>query len=531
MQIRDKILACVTVALALVLVTAVLATWQINLIDRAYRGILDERVAAVSEAQKMLSAYEYMALMMRTYLLTGDPEYKKEYEAQAGKLEEHLTGLARLVRGPEDQAAFDRLVAQFRDFRQKYAEPIIAVWSRPDLTDDEKKDLVTRITLERKGTVRALIKATDDFVALEEKLLRREAEVCETRARHTALAVLFSGLAAVLLGIGGAVFAAVRIAAPVRRLEQEVVRVATGDLAVSDLAPRGEDEISRLTHSFNLMLGSLRETVELLRSQARGMEEARSELQRQAESLADGLVQTAGAAETLGSRVDGLRAFYQEQVADKVTDLNKAGVHAEEARQRLLELAETAWQSTTGIGERLRELDESVEKVTRVVEFINYMAIRTGDLAKEVKAPAAAAQEVSTLAEQVKGALGEITGVAAAIRTHTEEIVNAVRENISLSQELQRVIQETGVALRAVLDEGQELAVETSRTGVLAQEIGVPAQKVMQAVKEQSALLEKVVITAERLRAMAEQVRQVVARFKLPEDTGDGGNGPAATAG
>jgi len=57
-QIRDKILACFTGALLLVLVTAVLTAWQMDQVNKSYRRILNERVAAASEAQKMLAAYE-----------------------------------------------------------------------------------------------------------------------------------------------------------------------------------------------------------------------------------------------------------------------------------------------------------------------------------------------------------------------------------------------------------------------------------------------------------------------------------------
>ncbi|KUK40675.1 MAG: Methyl-accepting chemotaxis sensory transducer [Clostridia bacterium 62_21] len=518
MQIRDKILACFAGALLLVLLTAALTAWQIDQVNKTYRDILEERVAATSEAQKMLAAYEYMTLMMRSYLLTGHSEYRKEYEVQAARLDAHVSALGRLVRGAEDRASFERLAAEFRNFRETYADPIIGVWSRPDLTADEKRELVSTITLERKGTVRGLIGATEDFIQLEEKLLRREADLGETRARRTALAVVLGGIAAVLAGTGGAVFVAGRIAAPLRRLEQDVVRIAAGDLTVPELVPRGQDEIGRLTRSFNLMLGRLRESVGVLRGHARNMDEARAELQRQAASLADGLMQTAGAAETLGNAVARLRAFYQEQVTDTVAKVNRAGADAEGARNRLGGLTETAWRSMTRVAEELHKLDECAERVTRIVEVMNFMAIRTENLSRELTSPAAAAREIDTLTEQVKGALGEVTSLAAAIRAHTEEVIGAVRENVGFFKELQGAVQDTGGALQTVVDEVQELAVETSRTGTLAEEIGRPAQKVLQAAKEQSALLEKVIVTAERLRAMAEEMRRVVTGFKLPED-------------
>ena len=518
MQIRDKILACFAGALLLVLLTAVVTAWQIDQIHRIYRNIIDERVAATSEAQKMLAAYEYMTLMMRSYLLTGQSEYRKEYEVQAAKLDTHVSALGRLVQGAEDRASFDRLAAEFRNFRETYAEPIIGVWSRPDLTADEKRELVSTITLERKGTVRGLIAATEDFIQLEEKLLRREAELGETRARRTALAVVLAGIAAALVGTGGAVFVAGRIAAPLRRLEQDVVRIATGDLTVPELVPHGQDEIGRLTRSFNLMLGRLRESAVVLRGHARNMDEARAELQHQAASLADGLMQTAGAAETLGNAVARLRAFYLEQVADTVAKVNRAGAAAEEARNRLGGFAETAWQSMTRVAEELHNLDECAERVTRIVEVMNIMPTRTETHSREMATSSPAAHEIDTLAEQVKGVLGEVTGLAAAIRAHTEEVIAAVRENVGFFKELQGAVQNTGETLQTVIDEVRELAVETSRTGTLAEEIGGPARKVLQAAKEQSALVEKVIVTAERLRAMAEEMRRVVTGFKLPED-------------
>ncbi|MEW5762376.1 MAG: methyl-accepting chemotaxis protein [Bacillota bacterium] len=521
MQIRDRILACLAGALALVLLAAALAAWQINQINGLYRKILEQRVAAVNEAQKMLAAYEYMTLMMRTYLLTGDPEYKKEYEVQAAKLDANVTGLGRLVQGTQDRAAFEKLIDQFCSFRENYAEPIITIWAREDLNERQKKDLVAQITLQRKGTVRGLIKATEDFILLEERLLREEAGICGTRARQTALAVILGGTAAVLLGAGGAVFVARRITAPLLRLERDVVRIASGDLTLSELAPRGEDEIGRLAQSFNLMLAGLRETASLLRQQARDMEEARVELRSQAELLAEGLLQTAGRAEALGSAVERLRAFYRERVADGVGELTAVGTRTEQALQRLGETAVNSWQSATRAAERLHELDRCVAGITRVVEVINYIGVRVQALAQEGALRPAADQELKTLAEQVKTALGDVTGLATSLRLHTEELIANVRENIDGIEEQQRAVTEATETLQAVLDGVRDLALETSRTEALAQDISAPAEKVLDAAKNQAALLEKVVVTAERLRTMADRVHQIVGRFKLP---GDGGN-------
>ncbi|MHB8986632.1 MAG: hypothetical protein ACYC38_12020 [Eubacteriales bacterium] len=106
MQIRQKILAGYLIVLLVLFITLAVALTNMRNIQRAYAGLIEQRVSLAGETRDFLMSYEYEALMMRTYFLTGKDEYAQEYAAQAAKAGEILQGIEeRLQTGEEKEGA------------------------------------------------------------------------------------------------------------------------------------------------------------------------------------------------------------------------------------------------------------------------------------------------------------------------------------------------------------------------------------------------------------------------------------------
>jgi len=121
--------------------------------------------------------------------------------------------------------------------------------------------------------------AVDGFVRVALPVSRAEAQVARLRS-----AVVISACVAVLGAAVLALIIAERIASPVRRLTDVVLRFTAGDLEAR-LLPTTQDEIGDLTRSFNQMAGHLRSTIESLT-------ERQAQLSAVLDNMADGVLIT-----------------------------------------------------------------------------------------------------------------------------------------------------------------------------------------------------------------------------------------------
>jgi hypothetical protein len=106
----------------------------------SYEGLLKYHAYMVYQMQNLLLVFEYEALydglMMRTYLLTGLPEWKEECQKQERRTLSILNELEARITTEEERAVLAPLARFIRDFEQHYALPprfhteIMNLWKR-----------------------------------------------------------------------------------------------------------------------------------------------------------------------------------------------------------------------------------------------------------------------------------------------------------------------------------------------------------------------------------------------------------------
>jgi CHASE3 domain sensor protein len=78
MKIRQKILIGYFIVLAVFAITVLIGITNIHRMQASYAGLIDQRFSLVSETKDFLTGFEYEALMMRTYFITGQDEWAQE---------------------------------------------------------------------------------------------------------------------------------------------------------------------------------------------------------------------------------------------------------------------------------------------------------------------------------------------------------------------------------------------------------------------------------------------------------------------
>lgn len=206
-----------------------------------------------------------------------------------------------------------------------------------------------------------------------------------------------------------------------------------------------DDEVGKLTQSFNKMAGSLRR-------EAQKVESARKRVQETALSLSDRAIEQSAALTQLSSGIQEISATVQElnlsasQMSEKVGGLvddakgrEKAGAkgllaveEADNATERVRDQVESVAQFTVALNEKAARVERIVFFVNELTERSNILSINAALLAStsggESEAFSVLAEEMQKLTSRSKESTLEIHETLQSIRTEIQRVVLATEE-------------------------------------------------------------------------------------------------------
>ena len=185
---------------------------------------------------------------------------------------------------------------------------------------------------------------------------------------------------------------------------------------------------------------------------------------------------------------------------------------------------------------RIKRLGESSQEIGNIVELIEDIADQTNILALNAAMQAAAAgesgrgfavvaDEVQRLAERSANATKQIDALVKTIQADTNEAVNSMEASTTEVVSGAKLAEDAGEALQRIEQVSQDIAKATeAMTEHLQQQsrdvgsINDTMSVIQQITSQTSEGTEQTTQSIENLAQMAEQLRQTVARFKLPDD-------------
>jgi twitching motility protein PilJ len=190
---------------------------------------------------------------------------------------------------------------------------------------------------------------------------------------------------------------------------------------------------------------------------------------------------------------------------------------------------------------RIKRLGESSQEIGNIVELIEDIADQTNILALNAAMQAAmagesgrgfavVADEVQRLAERSANATKQIDALVKTIQADTNEAVNSMEASTSEVVGGAKLAEDAGEALQKIEQVSQDIATATqqiaSRLRGQADSVNSinETMNVIEDITSQTTEgTEQTTQSIETLARMAEQLRQTVARFKLPDDDGPTG--------
>ncbi|MCL6638385.1 MAG: methyl-accepting chemotaxis protein [Firmicutes bacterium] len=525
MKIRQKIITGYLGMLILFLITGSVSLVNMQKIQRSYAGLIDQRVYLAAATRDFLIAFEYEALMMRTYFLTGREEWAVEYRDQAKKADQILADIERSLSTGEERLLFERLANSVTNYNAAYAEPMMAVRGRSDLSEQQKLDEIVRLTLEQKGSVRGIIRLGDDFVNYQQRLLDEAVATNDAWVRQTRAATAGLGAVAVLLGLAAALYISRVIADPLKRLEQEAILIAGGDLTPRGLEARSRDEVGNLIRSFGAMVEKLRTLAERMRHSANLIATYTREMQSSTQNAAVAANATAAKMSQLSETTRKMNESAGKVIG--ASDRAAASLtRAEEASARFLKQMETGCAVVSRAGQAVRELEAKLTDAGEIIQFISMIADQASMLAKKaVTEVAYAAGEGSTFsdlaaeiqkrAQEAAAATRSITSVIENVQANAKQAVSSLEEDQEVVSGGYSVARETAAALKLLVSDLQSLTAQVKEVADLTRQVSEGVRVVTISSEEQTALVEGFAAATGTLSHVAGELQSTVAALKL----------------
>jgi len=381
----------------------------------------------------------------------------------------------------------------------------------------------------------------------------------------TGLQVL-GGILAILVGLVVATVIAQNLTQTVRSLADATSIISEGDLA-RDVVADSNDELGELAEAFNRMLGNLRQIVVEVKDAAEQVTTAALALSTSAEEMNSSTGEVAGTVEQIAKGAEH-QASLVEQVSRLMREMAGAineiaaraksaaeaaseaghtaqtgGKSAREAMGKMKEvfgIIETSAHSVRGFSEKTQQIGTIVDVITRIAQQTHLLALNAAiEAARAGEAGGAfsvVAEEVRKLATEAGSSAEKITELIKQIRAESAKVeeamvvatreVSAGREAVTFAgqaledivrvvlEEVRKVQEISGLTQRQT--QGAEALVKTvDEIAKVAEDNAASSEEASAATTQQTASMDHMAESAQQLSAMADRLRNLVARFRV----------------
>jgi len=313
-----------------------------------------------------------------------------------------------------------------------------------------------------------------------------------------------------LLGGFFAVMACRSIVSPMERVQQEIERMSSGDLA-GKVEISGHDEMTRLSQSIRILqlnikwlIGQISEATASVNLNAGEIASGNADLSARTESQASSLEETASTMEELTSTV--------RQNAESAR-------HASQLVASTAEIAGKGGAVVDQVVDTMASIKESSRKIADIIGVIDGIAFQTNILALN------AAVEAARAGEQGRGfavVAAEVRNLAQRSASAAKEIKGLIEDSVGKVDVGGRLVDEAGTAMNEIVTSVKRVTDIMSEIAAASQEQSAGIEQVNQAVgqmdeitQQNAALVEQAAAASESMQEQAQKLAELVGVFRL----------------
>jgi hypothetical protein len=302
-----------------------------------------------------------------------------------------------------------------------------------------------------------------------------------------------------------------RVTAPLRLIQDCMIKVSGGDFNVSLPKSDRGDEVGEIFIAVNVMVDEVRRTVSEIKSSSREVTNASAEISTSTTDLSQRTEEQAASLEETSA--------WMEQIANTV---RKNAENAQEATKSAMATREVADRGGEVAGRAVKamaRIEESSRKISDIISVIDEIARQTNLLALNAAVEAARAGEAgrgfAVVASEVRSLAQRSSQAAQDIAQLITNSSGQVKEGVDLVNQAGSALNEIVESIRTVAASVAEIATASAKQATGLDEVKKTLDQMDELTQRNSALVEENAATAQTLEYQAKAMDEQVAFFQV----------------